>query len=274
MKTLSVEAHGARIPAIGLGTWSLKTDTASAVSFALKSGYRHIDTAAMYGNEEQVGEGLRAGGVKREDYFVTTKVQPDDIDDGPLQKSAEASLRRLGLDQVDLLLIHWPNPAIPLARSIKGLNEAKRRGLARHIGVSNFPVRLLDEAMRLTGEPLVCNQCERHPFIDQSAVLAACKRHGLAFVGYTPIGRGVFTDVPAVAKAAARHGKAAAQVVLRWHVQQGGVAIPRSSKPERIAENFGVWDFTLDEAEMAAISSLTKPDGRMVNPAFAPEWDR
>lgn len=269
-----VSANGAAIPAIGLGTWQLTGETgAAAVASALSAGYRHIDTAAMYGNEVEVGQGLRAGGVAREQIFVTTKVQPGDIDDGPLQKSAEASLKRLGLDQVDLLLIHWPNPAIPLARSIRALNEAKARGLAKHIGVSNFPVALLDEAVALSAEPLVANQCEHHPMLDQSKVRAACRKHGIAFVAYTPIGRGVLPDVPALSGPAARHGKTPQQVVLRWHVQQGNVAIPRSSNAGRIAQNFAIWDFTLSEAEMAAISAMARPDGRKVKPDWAPVWD-
>lgn len=269
-----VAANGARIPALGLGTWQLTGEIGTAaVAHALRVGYRHIDTAAAYGNEEAVGQGLKAGGVARQDVFVTTKVWWDSIDDGPLQASAEASLKRLGLDQVDLLLIHWPNPAIPLARSIKALNAVKRAGLARNIGVSNFPTALLEEAVRLSEAPLVANQCEYHPLLDQSKVIAACRRHGLAFVAYTPIGRGTIAANGPIAAAAARHGKSAAQVILRWHVQQGVVAIPRSSNPGRIAENFAIWDFSLDPAEMAAISALGRSDGRIVNLAFAPQWD-
>lgn len=274
MDQIIVEANGARIPAIGLGTWQLSGDSgAAAVAHALASGYRHLDTAAAYGNEEAVGQGLRASGVARDTVFVTTKVWPDSIDDGPLQASAEASLKRLGLDAVDLLLIHWPNAEIPLARSIKALNDAKRRGLARHIGVSNFPVALLEDAVRLSSEPLVANQCEYHPLLDQSKVIAACRRHGLAFVSYTPIGRGKIAPEGPIAEAAARYGKTAAQIMLRWHVQQGLVAIPRSSNAGRISENIAIWDFALSAAEMTAISALAHPEGRIVRPATAPRWD-
>ncbi|HRJ68156.1 MAG TPA: aldo/keto reductase [Beijerinckiaceae bacterium] len=274
MDQIIVAANGARIPAIGLGTWQLTGEVASAaVAHALRCGYRHIDTAAAYTNEEAVGQGLRASGIKRDDVFVTTKVWWDSIDDGALQASAEASLKRLGLEQVDLLLIHWPNPAIPLARSIKALNEVKRSGLARHIGVSNFPVALLDEAVRLSTEPLVANQCEYQPLLDQSKVIAACRRHGMAFVSYTPIGRGKIDGTGPIADIARRHSRTVAQVILRWHLQQGLVAIPRSSNPGRIAENFAVWDFALDAADMAAISGLARPDGRIVNIAWAPAWD-
>ncbi|MCA0424146.1 MAG: aldo/keto reductase [Proteobacteria bacterium] len=275
MQQSYVTTHGARIPALGLGTWQLKDEAGvAAVVAALDAGFRHLDTAAAYGNEVEVGQGLKASGLKRDDVWVTTKVWWDKIDEGDLQASAEASLERLGLDHVDLLLIHWPNPAIPLARSIKALNDAKRRGLARNIGVSNFTVPLLAEAVRLSEAPLIANQCEYHPRLDQSAVIAACKAHGMAFVAYTPLGRGSLMDDPVIAGVAAAHGVTSGQVILRWHVQQGNVAIPRSTNPGRIRQNFDIWNFALSEAEMAAISALRSPDGRVVKPDFAPQWDQ
>jgi diketogulonate reductase-like aldo/keto reductase len=273
-RPIIVEANGAHIPAIGLGTYKLAGDQCvQAVAAALKAGYRHIDAASMYGNEALVGEGLRAGGVPREDVFVTTKVWTEDIADGDLQRSAEASLKRLGLDQVDLLLIHWPNAGIPLASSIKGLVDARRKGLTRHIGVSNFTVALLDEAVGLSSEPLVANQCEHHPLLDQTKVAAACARHGLAFTAYSPLGRGELPDNPVITRIAGAHGKTGAQVILRWHVQQGHVAIPKSGTPSRIAANYDIWDFALSAEDMAAISGLARPDGRMIRPSFAPAWD-
>ncbi|MFO1149129.1 MAG: aldo/keto reductase [Alsobacter sp.] len=270
-----VQANGAAIPALGLGTFRSTGETCvRAVAEGLRVGYRHIDTARMYGNEAEVGEGLRASGVKRDDVFVTTKVWWEDIAAGDLQRSAEGSLKRLGLDRVDLLLIHWPNPAVPLESSIGALCDARRRGLARHIGVSNHPVALLDRAVALASEPLVANQCEYHPTLDQTKVLAACRRQGMAFTSYSPLGKGADTEHPVVARIAAAHGRTPAQVVLRWHVQQPGVvAIPKSSTPARIEENFGIWDFDLTEEEMTALSGLARPDGRMITPAFAPRWD-
>lgn len=273
-----VATNSTNIPAIGLGTWPLKDDDCTrAVTTALKTGYRHIDTAAMYGNEKAVGDGLRAGGVARKDVWVTTKVWWENIGEGRLQRSAETSLEQLGLDYVDLLLIHWPNPAIPLAQSIAALNDAKKRGLARHIGVSNFPTRLLDEAMRLTKEPIVTNQCEYHPHLDQLKVLAACRKHGVSLTSYCPLGRGSVggvLDEAAVKTIAARLKKTPGQVVLRWHVQQPGViAVPKSSNPQRMAENLAVFDFELSAGDMKALSALTRPNGRVVNLAFAPEWD-
>ena len=270
-----VTAGGASIPAIGYGTWPLKgEECARAVATAIDCGYRHIDTAAMYDNEASVGDGLRASGLARDKIWVTTKVWWENIGDGALQRSAEASLKKLGLDQVDLLLIHWPNAAIPLAESIKALNDVKRKGYAKHIGVSNFPSKLLDEAVSLTQEPIVTNQCEYHPHLNQSKVLDACRRHGVAFVSYCPLGRGTVGGVlgeSVVTEIAERHGRTPAQVVLRWHLQQPNViAVPKSGNPKRIAENFDVFGFELSDAEMKTLSGLARPDGRVVNLAFAP----
>ena len=274
MQQLVVTANGARIPAIGLGTWSLNDDAgAECVEAAIKAGYRHIDTAIWYKNEEAVGRGLRASGAARNDYFLTTKVPPESIGARDLIPAAEGSLRRLGVDRVDLLLIHWPNKDIPLNDSIAALCKAKRDGLTRHIGVSNFTMTMLDEAVKLATEPLVANQCENHPLLDQSKLIVKTLSHGLAFVSYTPLGRGVLSGKGAIADAARAHGKTESQIVLRWHVQQGLVAIPRSSNAGRIRENIGVFDFALTAAEMAAITALKRPDGRVVNPAFAPAWD-
>ena len=270
----AIQANGAAIPAIGLGTWQLRGEAAShAVTHALNVGYRGIDTAAMYDNEEAVGAGIRASGRPRGDVFVTTKVWYTDLAPGDLQRSAEASLKRLGLDHVDLLLIHWPNPDIPLEGSIPALCDARRRGLARNVGVSNFPVALLERALMLATEPLVANQCEYHPLLDQSKVLAACRKHGLAFISYCPIGKGVVLDTAVIREIAARHRKTAAQVVLRWHVQQGVAAIPKSGDPGRIAENLDVFDFTLSDDEMRSLSGLARPDGRMVSPGWVERWD-
>jgi diketogulonate reductase-like aldo/keto reductase len=273
----TVTAHGCAIPSIGLGTWTLKDQAcAEIVSSALGAGYRHLDTARMYDNEAAVGEGLRASKVARKDVFITTKVWSDDIGDGDLQRSAEASLKRLGLDQVDLLLIHWPNANIPLKDSIKALCETKTRGLTKHIGVSNFPVAMLNEAVALSSEPIVANQCEYHPHLDTTKVIAACRKHDVAFVSYCPLGRGSLGGVigePLVKDIAARVNRTPAQVTLRWHVQQGLVAIPRSSNKQRVAENLAVYDFELTPADVAGLAKLARPDGRVVKPATAPKWD-
>lgn len=272
----NVNSNGAFIPALGLGTWTLKGEECSAlVSHALSIGYRHVDTARRYDNEAAVGAGLRASGIARDELFVTTKVWWTDIAPGDLERSAEASLKDLGLDQVDLLLIHWPNPSIPLEGSIKALNAVKRMGLARHIGVANFPSSLLAKAIALSEAPLVCNQVEYHPYLDQSKLLRLCRENGVALVSYCPLFRdgGLFNE-KAVQDAAARHGKTPGQIVLRWHVQQNGVsAIPRTSKAARLAENIDIFDFALADTEMAAISALTSKNKRLCDDDFAPEWD-
>jgi diketogulonate reductase-like aldo/keto reductase len=272
-----VTGNGAKIPAIGLGTWTLRDDAATKlVAGALQAGYRHIDTATAYENEAAVGEGLRGSGVPRDEIFLTTKIWPPDLAAGDLQRSVEGSLKRLGVDQVDLALIHWPSKTVPLAESIAALDQVRTRGLARNIGVSNFTIALVEEAVALSEHPLACNQVEHHPFLNQDRVMAACRKHGLAVVSYCPLARGteLFAQGP-VSAAAARHGKTPAQVVLRWHVQQDGVAaIPRSSDPDRIRENLEVFDFVLDAGEVAAIDALRPRALRICDFEFSPVWDR
>jgi diketogulonate reductase-like aldo/keto reductase len=270
-----VHANGAAIPALGFGTWRLSGDDCiQVIAAALAAGYRHLDTAAMYDNEEAVGAGLRAGGVARDEVFVTTKVWHDDLAAGDLERSAEASLKRLRLEAVDLLLIHWPNLRIPLRGTIDALCRVKRRGLARHIGVANFTVALLEEAVALASEPLVTNQCEHHPYLDQAPVLAACRKHGLSLTSYCPLGRTAVLSDPVIGKIAAAHGRTPAQTVLRWHVQQPAViAIPKSGDRRRLVENISIFDFALSDEEMRAISALARADGRIISPAWSPPWD-
>jgi len=271
-----VEAHGARIPLVGLGTWDLRGRTcARMVEEALRLGYRHVDTAELYDNEYEVGEGLRASGVAREEVFVTTKVWPSHFAARELERAAKESLTRLKLAPVDLLLLHWPNPRIALRETIGALCNVKRAGLARHIGVSNFTVALIEEAVGLADEPLVCNQIEVHPFIDQSKVIAACARHGMAVVAYSPVARGGVKRDKVLAKIAAVHDKTAVQVALRFLVQQGIVVIPRTSRVERLKENLAIFDFALSKAEMAEIARLAHRDGRIVDYAYSgsPKWD-
>jgi diketogulonate reductase-like aldo/keto reductase len=270
-----VSANGAQIPALGFGTWPLRGEEGvAAISVALDSGYRHIDTAAMYENEREVGEAIGNHAVPRDEIFLTTKVNHTDLGRDALIASAEASLDKLGVDQVDLLLIHWPSPEMPVAEQIRNLCQAKRRGLARHIGVSNFPSRMIDEAVAAADEPLVANQVEYHPFLGQSAVLAACRRHGLALTAYSPIARGKVSDSPVIKEIASGKGRTEAQITLRWLLQQPGVvAIPKSADPGRIRDNMAIADFDLTEQEMARISALASPDGRTITNVLAPEWD-
>ena len=271
-----IKANGADIPAIGMGTWTLKGDQcAELVTAAIDVGYRHIDTAAMYANEDAVGRGIAGSGIARDDIFVTTKVWWTDIAPGDLERSAEQSLARLGLGHVDLLLIHWPNPRVPVADSIGALNRVRERGLARNIGVSNFTTALLDEALRASDAPLVADQVEYHPMLNQDKVHAACRKAGMAMVSYCPLYRGgALFDRPEIVGPARRLGKAPAQIVLRWHVQQDGVvAIPRTTRRERLAENLAVFNFELDAAEMDAISALSSANSRICDFEFSPRWD-
>ncbi len=269
-----VEAHGARIPQIGLGTMTLKGEVCvEAVSAALKMGYRHLDTATFYENERDVGEGLRASGVKRDDVFITTKVRHHDLKADDFARAVDKSLAAMKLSSVDLLLIHWPNPQVPMTESIGALCQAKRAGKTRHIGVANFTVALLDEAAKLASEPLAVNQIEAHPFLDQSKVIFACKRLGLAVTAYCPIARGKVPGAAVLERIGKAHGKSAAQVSLRWLIQQDLIPIPRSATPSHLAANLDIFDFKLPDAEMAEIARLKRPDGRVVNPPQAPKWD-
>ncbi|WP_244818287.1 aldo/keto reductase [Caballeronia sp. Lep1P3] len=263
------------LPAIGLGTWQSQHDEGvRAVRTAIEKGYRHIDTAARYQNEAAVGEGIRESGIARDDVFVTTKVWWTELHASAFRRSVERSLSELKFDYVDLLLIHWPNPDVPLEETLGALADAHRQGLARKIGVSNFPVAWLERAVALSPVPLSVNQCEYHPYLNQRKVLDACAKHGLSFVAHTPLGSGRLIGDPMIAGIAARHGKTSAQVLLRWLVQQPGVAaLPKSTHARRIGENIDVFDFALDDGEMRRIAALATPGGRISKVAWAPEWD-
>jgi diketogulonate reductase-like aldo/keto reductase len=268
----AVEAKGFALPAIGLGTWALRgRDCARLVEQAIGIGYRHIDTAQMYDNETQVGEGLRASGM-RDAVTVVTKVQPTLLAPADLERSTKESLRKLKLDVIDLLLIHWPNPRVPLAGTLDAMVKLKRAGVTRAIGVSNFTVALLNEATRFCDE-LVCNQVECHPFLNQDKVIAACRKHGMAAVAYSPIARGGASGNAVLERIGKTHGKSAAQVSLRYLVQQGIAVIPRTSKTERLKENFAVFDFELSDAEMQEIHRLSGRGNRIVDWTWSPDWD-
>jgi len=269
-----IESHGAKIPIIGFGTMTLKDNLCvELVEAALHLGYRHLDTAQNYGNEREVGEGFRAAGVPREDVFITTKVWFNRLAPGDLERSVDESLERLKLPWVDLLLIHWPNAQIPLAGSIEALCKVKRAGLAKHVGVANFTVAMLDEATSTASEPLAALQIETHPYLDQTKVLAAAHRHGLAVVGYCPLARGKVPADAVLQRIGRAHNKSPAQVSLRFLEQEKIIPIPRTSKRERLAENLGSLEFKLTDAEMAEIAMLARPGSRIVSPPQAPQWD-
>jgi 2,5-diketo-D-gluconate reductase B len=273
-----IEANGARIPAIGLGTMTLMDAVCvEAVETALRLGYRHIDAAERYRNESEVGEGLRRGlraaGLGRDDVFVTTKVFHDQLAAAEFERSLDDSLRKLKLAWVDLLLVHWPNPKVPLKEMLNVLCRAKRDGRAKHIGVANFTTSLLQDAVELASEPLVTNQIEVHPFIDQGKVLAACRAYGLAVTAYCPLARGKVPGNDVLARIGKAHGKSAAQIALRYLVQQGIIPIPRTPNPDHLAANLAVFDFKLSDAEMAEIGELKQAGMRVVDPPHAPRWD-
>jgi 2,5-diketo-D-gluconate reductase B len=269
-----IESRGAKIPPIGFGTMTLKEDLCvELVAAALHLGYRHLDTAQNYGNEREVGAGMRASGLPREEIFLTTKVWFNRLAAGDFARSVEESLGRLELSFVDLLLIHWPNAQIPLAESIGALCKAKRAGHAKHIGVANFNVAMIEEANRLASEPLACLQIEAHPYLDQTKVIAAARRHGMAVVGYCPLARGKVPGDEVLQRIGRAHGKTPAQVALRYLEQQNIVPIPRTSKRERLAENLGSLELTLGAAEMAEIEARKRANGRIVSPPQAPQWD-
>lgn len=267
---------GDKMPLLGFGTSPLTGGlSADTVLDALKTGYRHIDTGRKYGTEEAVGEAIRTCGIPRGEIFVVTKVSHENLRPADFARSVEQSLAALKLDYIDLLMIHWPNPAIPPSVAVPSLAKAKQQGLARHIGVANFNTALLDEAVRVSPEPIEVLQAECQPYLDQSKLLAAARRHGMAFVAHCPLARGrMFTDsvLGDIAKA---RGRTIAQVALRWLLQQNIAAIPFSSKPERIADNFNVFDFELSDDEMARISALKSAGMRIANPVerVAGGWD-
>ncbi len=271
----NIEANGASIPVLGLGTWQSTHDEGiRAVRAAFEAGYRHIDTATQYENEHVVSQGLRQSGIARDQVFITTKVWHTELRDGALQSSATESVARLGIDYVDLLLVHWPNLDVPLEETLGALCDVQRRGLTRHIGVANFPVALLERAVAISSLKLIANQCEYHPYLDQRKLIAACRRFGIALISHRPLGSGTVLRDPLIVDLARTYGKSPAQIILRWHIQQPGIAaIPKSSDPARIAQNLAVFDFNLDPADMTRISALARPDGRISRPAWQPEWD-
>ena len=269
-----VEALGARIPQIGLGTMTLKGDVCvQTIKTALQMGYRHIDTAAHYGNEAENGDGFRASGLKRDEVFITTKIRQDDAMPDDFARMVDTSLANLKLPWVDLLLIHWPSKTVPSKLTIGALCKAKKEGKAKHVGVSNFTTALLDEAWAATSEPLVCNQIEAHPFINQDKVVAACKKRGMAVVAYVPIARGKVPGAEVLERIGKSHSKTAAQISLRYLIERGLIPIPRTANPAHLKENLEVFDFKLSDAEMAELKALNATNMRVVNPPHAPVWD-
>jgi 2,5-diketo-D-gluconate reductase B len=272
-----VPANGANIPALGFGTFRMTEDEVlSILPAALAAGFRHVDTAQIYKNEAAVGEALEEAGVPRAEIFLTTKVWVSNFAHDAFLASVEDSLRKLRTDYVDLLLLHWPGGSdVPHAEQIESLNEVQRRGWTRHVGVSNYNVAQMADAIRQSPAKIVTNQIEYHPWLDQSKLLAAARAAGVSVTAYYAMADGRSARDPLLAEIGRAHGKSAAQVALRWLVQQPDViALSKTAKVSRLGENLAVFDFELSEEEMARVFALAQDDGRIVSPKeLAPAWD-
>jgi 2,5-diketo-D-gluconate reductase B len=274
MDTITVK--NITVPALGFGTWALSGQAAyQATRMVLDLGYRHIDTAQIYGNEAEIGRALRDSGLPRNEVFVTTKIAPSILRKADVRRSHEESLRRLGLDQVDLLLIHWPNASIPLGETLEALSALRHAGKTRAIGVSNFTVALLRETIERYGADIICNQVEYHPYLPQRQLIEAMQRYGLMLTAYAPVARGrVFRD-QTLAGIGKKYGKSPGQVALRWLLDQEKVAaIPKAGRREHAAANIDIFDFHLSPEDRATIDTLAGDRDRMVEWAgYTPRWD-
>jgi len=272
----TVSANGANIPALGFGTFRMPdADVLRVLPEALKLGFRHVDTAQIYKNEAAVGEVLANSGIPRADIFLTTKVWVDRVGHDAFIASVDESLQKLKTDHVDLLLLHWPQSEMPLADRIGALNDLVKAGKVKNIGVSNFSTALMAEAVALSDAPIATNQVEYHPYLDQTKVLTEARKTGMSVTAYYLMADGRVPSDPVLKEIGARHGKTAAQVTLRWAIQQKEViALSKTATVSRLPENFDVFDFALTLEEMEAIHGLAKPNGRIVNPGhLAPTWD-
>lgn len=264
---------GVSLPAIGLGTMRQVGEACrQLVAAALSEGYRHLDTARKYGNEEDVGSGIRRSDVPRDEVLLVTKLQPHELGAADVRRATEESLRRLGTEYVDVLLVHWPNPDIDVHETLDAMGTLRDEGKTRFVGVANFPSAMLEEVAGTPG--LIGNQAEYHPYLAQEKVLSTLRRHGLVLTAYCPLGRGgAMLDDPTLAEIAAAHERTVPQIVLRWLVQQDGViAIPGTSSPDHLRDNLAVFDFGLSPEEMSRITALDRGE-RVVDPPHAPVWD-
>lgn len=270
----SIANAGIFLPKLGLGTWRLQGEAArAAVESALALGYRHIDTAEMYGNEEPVGAAIAASGVPRQEIHLTTKVWWSNLAPASVRRAIEASLHKLGTDYVDLYLIHWPAPDMDLAATLGAMLRLREEGLARAIGVANFPLSLLQRAVEEAGAPIACNQIEYHVLLDQTKLLSYARSKKIPIVAYCPLAQGRLAGNNVLARIARKHDATAAQVALAWLLGQAGVgAIPKSGRPEGQKANLTALDLVLDDTDRAAIAALPK-NQRCVSPSFAPAWD-
>ena len=264
------------MPRLGLGTFRLQGRQAiDSVRNGLALGYRHIDTAQIYGNEEDIGNALAASGIRRSEVFVTTKIWLDSLGGEALAASLKESLRKLRLDEVDLTLIHWPSPgaAVPVAESMGALLDAREQGLTGAIGISNFPVALMREAVAAAGaHNIATNQVELHPYLQNRRVAAFAREMGIHLTAYMPLAYGKVIDDPVIGSIAARHAATPAQVTLAWLLSKGYAVIPSSTKRANLASNLAATELVLTQDDMRAIDALDRNE-RLVSPEFAPGWD-
>lgn len=272
---LYFERQGIRIPRLGYGTWKLSgAECVEGVKAAITAGYRHIDTAQAYDNEEEVGEAIAKSGVSRHELFVVTKIWRDHMRRGDLEASVQASLKKLRMGYVDLLLIHWPVPDVPLEESLRALDALRQSGMTRLIGLSNFTVPLMQQAEAILPGLITCNQVEYHPFLSQAPVLEWVRAHNMLLTAYSPLARGKLSQSPEVRAMAEKYGRSASQISLRWLMQQDNVAaIPKAASREHMQSNLTVFDFALDAGDVQRLDNLARPDGRLINPAWSPVWD-
>lgn len=266
-----VEVQEEKVPKIGLGTWQLTGKRCrKAVKNALDIGYRHIDTAQAYGNEEKVGKGIKSSKVDREDIWLTTKIWRDNLTEEKALKSVNKSLERLETNYIDLLLIHWPSEKVAFNETLEAMNQLVDKGAVKNIGVSNFTVEQLEKAQEVSRNPIFANQVEYHPFLDQGELLEKCREDDIMLTAYSPLARGDVLQNETLIGIAAKHDKSAAQVALRWLVEQENVsAIPKASTHQHQADNLNVSDFSLTKDERQKISELAAGK-RKVDPAFSP----
>lgn len=266
MKTITLNEH-THIPVLGFGTWQIQGKACEdAVREALTIGYRHIDTADAYGNHREVAKGIAASGVPREELFITTKVWNDAHREADAYASGLRFLEELEIPYIDLLLIHWPNKEVPIAETLRGMDKLKQEGKIRAIGVSNFTIHHLQDALA-TGIAITNNQVEVHPQFNQKELREYCASKSISITAYSPLARGTAVQIPLIKELAEKYSKTPSQIILNWVITRGMITIPKSTTPSRIKENFESLDFQIEEADLSAIDTLPQGD-RLGNPSF------
>ncbi|MEI7669709.1 MAG: aldo/keto reductase [Pseudomonadota bacterium] len=269
-----IDIKNAKMPALGFGTWQLTgNECYNAVVNAIDIGYRHIDTAQIYENEQQVGDAIRKYGIKREELFITTKLWTTNFTTEKVASSFEESLEKLQTDYIDLLLIHWHNPEVALSETLSAMAELVKKKKTKLIGVSNFPIKLMKEAIEDCKADIFCNQIEYHPMLVQNELLKYAAKNNVVITAYSPLARGRLKDNSILLDIGKKYSKTPAQIALRWLIEQNNVAaIPKAASAEHAKQNFDIFDFELSKTEHDLITNIDSKT-RIINPSFAPEWD-